>query len=370
MAGKFILYVTPALPVGGAEKFLVLLANSLIKNGARQTVVSLSSDNKLQHEFSEEVQFVALPRSAKLDRQPLKTLKNLIREEKPDFIFCLNFFSFFIVKMTILGMRPKPSVIVSYHSTIHENRKEHNLHKIYSRIIGKKDLVITVSENQKNYTSAKYHIAPGRIRTIHNGIDLNRWNLPGDVRNKSLIREQFGIPSDAPVIVMTAAFRPEKNHSDAIRALGLLHSEFQTRAYLLLVGDGILMEQSRELAVKENLKDYIIFTGPQSDVRPFYWAGDLFTLSSSSETFSIAALEAMACGLPAVLTNIGGASEMILTGVNGFLCEPEPHDLAKKWSEALRTKFNQQGIHDHIRDQFNAEKMIGEYRKVLQLQDN
>ena len=116
------------------------------------------------------------------------------------------------------------------------------------------------------------------------------------------------------------------------------------------------------------MSEFIKFAGLQSDVRPFYWASNLFTLCSTSvETFSIAALEAMACGLPVVLTNIGGASEMISEGLNGFLCEPEVADIAQKWSKALQFNFSAETIHDYVSNNFSAEKMIGEYRKTLQL---
>jgi glycosyltransferase involved in cell wall biosynthesis len=369
LSGKSILYVTPALPIGGAEKFLVLLANSLVNDTKSQTVVSLSDNNKLQNEFNRAIRFLPLPRSGKFDIAPLKALRKLIREEKPDIIFCLNFFSFFYVKLAIGGARLKPSVIISYHSTIHENRKDHLLHKFYARIVSKNDLIITVSENQKKYTAGKYRVTAERFKTIHNGIDLVKWRLPDADWNKDEIRKRYGIPPNASVIIMIAAFRPEKNHIGAIKALRLLHSEYQNNAYLLFVGEGILFEQCRETVREQNLKDFIIFTGPQHEVRPFYWASDLFTLCSTSvETFSIAALEAMACGLPAVLTNIGGAGEMIISGLNGFLCNSDEADIARNWSIALKTDFSPEMIRDHISKNFGAEKMIKEYKQVLQLQ--
>jgi glycosyltransferase involved in cell wall biosynthesis len=368
LSHKTILYIAPAFPVGGAEKFIILLANTLSKDVRSQIVVSLSDDNKAKDEFDKEIRFLPLPRTGKFDFAPLRTLRRLIRTEKPDIIFCLNFFSFFLTKLIISGLKQKPFVIVSYHSTIPKNKKENNLNKLYSTLLNKKDLIITVSENQAKYTALKYSIPALLFKTIHNGIDINKWRLPGDHCDKIKLRNQYGIPENAAVIIMTAAFRPEKNHVGAIKSLQMLHSTYNQKAYLLFVGGGTLLEQCRGVAEKMGMSEFIKFAGPQSDVRPFYWASNLFTLCSTSvETFSIAALEAMACGLPVVLTNIGGASEMISDGLNGFLCDPDVADIAQKWSKALHTGFNPEIIHDYVSENFSAEKMVREYIKTLQL---
>jgi len=370
LSHKTIIYIAPAFPVGGAEKFLILLANSLTKDVRSQIVVSLSDDNKAQDEFNKIIRFLPLPRTGKFDFAPLRTLRRLIRTEKPDIIFCLNFFSFFLTKLIISGLKQKPLIVVSYHSTIPKNKKENYLNKLYMTLLTKKDLIITVSENQAKYTALKYHIPVHLFKTIHNGIDINKWRLPDDYCDRIKLRNQYGIPENAAVIIMTAAFRPEKNHIGAIQSLQVLHSVYNQKAYLLFVGEGMLMEQCRMMAEKINMSDFIKFAGPQSDVRPFYWISNLFTLCSTSvETFSIAALEAMACGLPVVLTNIGGASEMISEGMNGFLCEPDVTDIARKWSEALQFNFSAETIHNNISKNFSAEKMIGEYKRTLQLQE-
>jgi glycosyltransferase involved in cell wall biosynthesis len=309
-----------------------------------------------------------LPRTGKFDFAPLRSLRRIIRTEKPDIIFCLNFFSFFLTKLIISGLKQKPFIIVSYHSTIPKNKKEHNLNKLYMTFLTEKDLIITVSENQTNYTSLKYHIPDALFKTIHNGIDLIKWHLPADDFSRKKIRAQYAIPEDALVIIMTAAFRPEKNHYGAIKSLQLLHADYNCKAYLLFVGEGILLEECRRLAENMNMLEFVKFAGLQSDVRPFYWASNLFTLCSTSvETFSIAALEAMACGLPVVLTDIGGASEMTSAGVNGFLCEPHEADIARHWSKALKSDFSAGMIHEYVNTNFSAEKMIGEYRKTLKL---
>lgn len=370
MSQKTILYIAPAFPVGGAEKFLILLANSLVNIIRSQIVVSLSDDNKAQDEFRKEIRFLPLPRTGRFDFAPLRSLRRLIRTEKPDIIFCLNFFSFFLTKLIISGLKQKPFVVVSYHSTIPKNRKENYLNKLYMTLLTQDDLIISVSENQANYTAAKYRIPSRLFKTIHNGIDVSKWRLPGDHCDKLKLRKQYDIPENADVIIMTAAFRTEKNHSGAIQSLQILHSVYNQKAYLLFVGEGMLLDQCRRLAEKVGMTEFVKFAGPQSNVLPFYWASNLFTLCSTSvETFSIAALEAMACGLPAVLTNIGGASEMISEGLNGFLCEPDVSDIAQKWSKALQLNFSAESIHEFVSKNFSAEKMIGEYVRTLQLQE-
>jgi glycosyltransferase involved in cell wall biosynthesis len=366
MSHPKILYITPALSVGGAEKFLILLSNSLVPEKEKQILVSLKAVNTLQHELDDKINFIALPRNNKFDLKPILKLRRLIKLQQPDIIFCINFYSYLVSRCAMFGLWTKATRIISYHSTIHVTRKEHLLHKFYALLLTKKDSIVTVSTNQAKYTADKYHIPINKFTTIHNGINLQYWYpSPGDSIRLS-IRKTYNIPVDAKVIVMTAALRIEKNHTGAVKALHLLHTVYHQKAYLLMVGDGIMNEEIIKLARELNLEDYVKITGMQKEVRPFYWASDLFTLASTSvETFSIAALEAMACGLPCVLTNIGGATEMVSDGLNGYICDLDENDIAKKWSAALIGNFSRETIHAFTRDNFSAEKMLEEYRKIL-----
>lgn len=367
MKARKILYITPGLNIGGAEKFLITLANGLSEDTDGQTIVSLSAQNVLQPELKKEVQFVALERNSKLDLVPVITLRKLIKTEKPDVIFCINFFAYIFVRCAIFLAGIKSKRIISYHSTIHVNRKEYLLHKFYRRLLTKKDLVITVSRNQEKYTAEELGLPLSKFRTIYNGIDTNYWRSPAEGDDsRCQIRKNYRIPADAKVIIKAASFREEKNHLGAVKALKILHSEHQCKAYLLFLGDGMMMTEVKKLVSEEGLEEYVIFAGMQKNVQPFYWAADLFTLCSTSvETFSIAALEAMASGLPCVLTDIGGASEMIVEGQTGYLCIPDEKDIAGKWYKALSENFQRENIYHHVVEKFSADKMVEEYRKIL-----
>lgn len=367
---KKILYITPGLPVGGAEKFLVSLTNALKNHTRKQIIVTLSDNNPLEHEFDNSIEVLKLPRQSKWSLQPVIKLRKCIQEEKPDIIFCLNFFSYFFARVAIMGISSKEKVYISYHSTIHLNKKEHLLHKFYLATVKKNYKILTVSENQAILTSSTYQVDKSLFKTIYNGVDTNYWRLPLITDGKSAIRQQLEIPEDAKVIILTAGFRAEKNHAGAIRALSILHQTYQDKAYLLFVGDGHLSKEIKSQAEDSPVNRFIRFAGLQKDVRPYYWASDLFTLCSNSvETFSIAALEAMSCGLPAVLTDIGGANEMIVTGRNGFLCQPTDEDIANKWHMGLEQKFSAADIHQHVENSFSLEKMIEAYKVELEITD-
>lgn len=366
MQAKKILYITPGLNIGGAEKFIITLANGLSADTNSQTIVSLTEKNVLESELKKEIQLTPLHRRYKLDIVPLLKLRKLISKEKPDIIFCINFFTYFFSRCATFLLGASGKRIISYHSTIHVSRKEYLLHKFYRSILTKKDLIVTVSKNQETYTARQLQLPGSKFRTIHNGIDTAYWKLADNCEDFQNIRTAYGIPAEAKVIIKAASFRIEKNHLGAVRALHILHTVHHNKAYLFLLGAGPMLTEVKDLAAKLGLKEYVKFTGMQKNVQPFYRASNLFTLCSTSvETFSIAALEAMACGLPCVLTDIGGASEMVTEGKTGYLCTPDDQDIAQSWHKALTTNFEKQVIFDHVNNNFSAGKMIEEYKKIL-----
>jgi len=366
MKDKKLLYVTPAFPIGGLEKLLILMANSLYPEYRYQNVISLSLNNVLQSELNENITFTVEPRKSKFDITALRNIRKFITKDNPDCIICLNFFAFFYARVAIAFTGSPARIVVIYQTTIHGNRKEHLLHKLYVSMLRKKDIVIAASENQVKYTLEHFSIPQEAIRIIYNGIDLEYWTIPPANFDTSAFRQKYNIADGTKIIILAAAFRPEKNHLGAIRALKILREVKKENACLLLAGEGVMKTQAEQLARELNLFDHVIFAGPQKDLRPFYWSADLFSLTSTSvETFSIAALEAMSCGLPAVLTDIGGAKEMISEGRNGFLSGSDDLSLADNWQRGLLANFDKSSIHAMIAEKYDAKAMVQEYKKYL-----
>jgi glycosyltransferase involved in cell wall biosynthesis len=362
-----ILFTTPSLCIGGAEKFLVSLVNKLDYTQFDCAIISYSENNPLAIKLNKEVKLKVFCRNSRFDIRPLLQSRKYINRFKPDLFFCLGFFSFFLIHLSNLFSLRKRNRIISYHTTIQRNRKDHLLMKVYSKLIRKSDKIISVCNKQIEYTAKHYKIDQSFFTTIYNGVDTDYWRPPNSLNESAQIRNLYGIPLDAKVIVKTAAFRPEKNHKAAVDAFNLLNKYEGNPVYLLFVGDGPLKAEIEEYVKTLHLTGKIIFTGNQDDVQPFYWAANIFTLTSNGvETFSIAALEALNTGLPCVLTDIGGANEMIENGVNGYLTKTNFVDICEKWNKAIVTHFDKQRIAASIKDKFSLDVMIAQYEQLLQ----
>jgi glycosyltransferase involved in cell wall biosynthesis len=218
--------------------------------------------------------------------------------------------------------------------------------------------------------SKRYAVPLRRFITVYNGVDTKHWISEYPQREREVARERLGIPADAHVILQVAVLRPEKGHQYSIEALAVLHRTTTLRPYLVFVGGGAMgvEDRLRDLARLMSVDGYAIFCGQHADVRPFYRIADLFTLSSVSETLSLAALEAMSSGLPCVLPDLGGAGEIIVEGGNGYVVPAgRPDLLAGAWYRALTGSLTWPAprIREYVVSRFSLSACVKSYEDVL-----
>ena len=177
--------------------------------------------------------------------------------------------------------------------------------------INQSDGVTAVSQNLKEDTYKHFEIL-NEIRVIPNFIDLKRFTLkPKDHFKKAIA------PNDERIVVHTSNFRKVKRTQDVVRIFEKILKEVPSK--LLMVGDGpdrVYCEQlCREFSINENVR----FLGKQDAVEEILSVSDLFVMPSESESFGLAALEAMACKVPVITSNTGGLPELNINGVTGFM---------------------------------------------------
>lgn len=179
--------------------------------------------------------------------------------------------------------------------------------------INHSDGVTAVSENLKQDTMDHFDITR-EIRVIPNFIDLERFNLKPKAHFKQAIA-----PGHERILVHTSNFRKVKRTLDVIHVFKQVQDELPSK--LLMVGDGPERTQAEQLARDLGIANNVRFLGKQDAVEEILSVADLFLLPSSSESFGLAALEAMACRVPVISSNVGGLPELNVDGVTGFLCE-------------------------------------------------
>ncbi len=167
-----------------------------------------------------------------------------------------------------------------------------------------------------------------RITVVYNGV-----HTP-DIPNREAARQRLGLPLDVPIVGTVSRVTPLKGITDAVRAVARLKESFPNIRYLV-VGDGDELESVRLLAGQLGVFDNVDFFGYQKDVEPYLSAMDLFLFPSLKEAMGIALVEAMACGLPIVATNVGGIPEVVPPEVGWLVGPHQPDALALAASSLL-----------------------------------
>jgi glycosyltransferase involved in cell wall biosynthesis len=238
-----------------------------------------------------------------------------LRQENADVLFVVNQAPTIVTLPFRWSLRGK--VVGIFHTTVPRPGEGPRtaLFRIAARFL---DRLVYVSVNQRAYWRAR-GLTGTRDEAIVNGIDLDHFApRPGD---REATRAAWGVQPDDFVMGLVATMRPEKNHAQLVDALVALRQR-GIPAKIVFVGNGPDRERLTQVVETAGMTPHVVFTGEQGDVRPSIAGFDVGVLCSTSiETLSLSALEILAGGVPLVISEIGGASEIVQDGVNGYLFE-------------------------------------------------
>ncbi|MBI3872065.1 MAG: N-acetyl-alpha-D-glucosaminyl L-malate synthase BshA [candidate division Zixibacteria bacterium] len=223
------------------------------------------------------------------------------------------------------------------------------------------DAVTTVSEYLKNKTISVFG-TQRPLEVIRNFVDTSRF-YP---RPEGECRSRFAEPGER-VVTHLSNFRPVKNVTGVIQMFA--HLRRRMPAKLLLIGDGPQTAEAFALAQSLGVAGDVKFLGNREDVDQILCAADVFLLPSNFEAFGLAALEAMACGIPVVASRVGGVPELIEDCVNGFLIGPDEYKEGGDrlyqilTDPATATRLRGAGLKS-VRERFTAEAVVPLYEDV------
>ncbi|ACB61235.1 MULTISPECIES: N-acetyl-alpha-D-glucosaminyl L-malate synthase BshA [Exiguobacterium] len=226
------------------------------------------------------------------------------------------------------------------------------------------DAVTAVSESLALETNITLN-GQYAIEVIPNSIDESMYYPMRDER----LKRHYGIEPDEIVVIHISNFRPVKRIDDTIAAFAIASKDRAMR--LLLVGDGPEMGQTRRRAKELGIYDKIIFAGKQEHVAQLLAISDIHLLLSEKEAFGLVVLEAMAVGVPSVVSSAGGLPEVIQDGKTGFIVPTydvkTAADRIGKLADdaALREELAEEGIRD-TRRRFDSNQVVRAYELLYE----
>ncbi|MEQ6853770.1 N-acetyl-alpha-D-glucosaminyl L-malate synthase BshA [Lysinibacillus capsici] len=230
--------------------------------------------------------------------------------------------------------------------------------------IDKSDIVTTVSQALKEQTYELIDTVKP-IETIYNFVDEREY-FP---RNSGNLKEQFGIQEDEKVLIHVSNFRKIKNLPHIVDAFMKIRANM--KAKLLLVGDGPEKHRVMDQVKGSPYMKDVLFLGKQENLAELYAISDLKLLLSQQESFGLVLLEAMACGVPCIGTNVGGIPEVIEHGVDGYIVELGDTEAVAAYAthllqdEEQLLRFREAAIRA-VSDKFHSSKIVEQYENLYE----
>lgn len=225
--------------------------------------------------------------------------------------------------------------------------------------IEKSDAVTAVSHDLVERTVKQLNVEKD-ISVIYNFVNEKEYFK----KERDFIKEQYGIANDEKVMIHISNFRKVKRVQDVIHTFSKIHRQLKSK--LILVGDGPELQTAFELVHTLGLDDDVLFLGRQKNISDLLSISDLKLLMSEQESFGLVILEAMACEVPAIGTNVGGIPEVIVHGETGYVVELGDTEQAANYAiqllrdEDLYAEFSAAAA-ERAHKEFHSKEIVRQY---------
>jgi glycosyltransferase involved in cell wall biosynthesis len=316
-----ILYLINNLEIGGAEIALANLVNELpaadfdvwigvvYALGPIQKRFTLPSDRFVSFNFQIRQPFLDLPACLRLFRFLRRNRIQIIHTHLP----LSN-----IIGRSVAWLAGVPVIISTEHNIYYDKSLPFVLaDRLLSKITTQ---MTTISQAVRLFASNQAHLDPGKFLVIPNGIPLNQIPIFSKSERQAKKRE-LGIGKNQPVVITVGRLHPQKAHHVLLDAARRVVKE-KPDVRFLLVGGGPCEQALKKQALCNGLEENVQFLGFRQDIPALLQISTVMVLSSLREGLSVALMEASACSLPIVASNVGGNPEIVVHGITGLLVPP------------------------------------------------
>ena len=244
-----------------------------------------------------------LEMKSRFDIKAAKALAALCDEWDIELIHC-HYLREHYTALLAKTYNPRLRVVYTNHFVLANNA----ITRLSNRWMDKRqDQIIAVCNKGKEQLIANGWSAEG-IQVVFNAVDLDAW---AGGREESTMRSEFGIPEDRLVMLCASRFAEDKGHQYLVNSLKRLTEISDVPFTMVLAGDGPLLEPTKEQVKTMGLAGKVIFAGFRKDIKNLYKGSDIYINASQHEALSFLIIEAMAAGLPVIVTDMGGNRDIV-----------------------------------------------------------
>lgn len=363
---KKIMHVVLSMAMGGAE----MLVYNMVRHsssGNRPIVCCLQSIGVLGKKLQEEgFRIYNQSHSGGVDWGLIHWLRNIMIAEKIEVVHAHQYTALFYAAPAALWAG-RIKLIYTEHGRLFPDIRHWKRYLVNPLLALAVDHFVSISSSTAQAMAEIDNFPRRRIQVIHNGIDFSRMNPVVDLEKK---KREFGIRENCKIIGTAARLEEIKNIPMMLRALSRIRKVLPETC-MIIAGHGS-QEANLKLVTSElGLGDHVKFIGLRHDMPEIYKLMDVFLLTSFTEGISITLLEAMASGLPSVVTDVGGNPEVVVQGETGILVPSDDdrelatcilsllqsseraQQMGRRAMECAVSRFSFQGMMNHYSNLYN-----------------
>jgi glycosyltransferase involved in cell wall biosynthesis len=363
-----VAFLQADLGVGGVERLVQALVMHMDPARATPVVMNLNGPGPVGEELASaghpSIDHLA---HGRWDPRTGARLRAALERERIDVVHVCDSAAPLFWAGWVRRRAPRPKLVLAFHSTGKEGRALQNA--IANRVaFPVADRFIALGEGHLDFLANRFGLNRARFDVLRSGVDLEAFRPAAD---RATLRRELGLPAEAPLVGIVAALRPEKHHALFVAAAEKVHRRMPGVRFLV-IGDGPGRAAVAAAIAAAGLQDVVRMLGMRRDVARLWPALDVAALTSHPrvETLPVTLLEAHACGVPAVATNVGSVGDIVLPDETGFLVPPGDVDafadgLVALLTDPRRREAMGRAARLHAERRFDRRSMLRAYEDLF-----
>ena len=350
-----ILYITT---IGATMEFFIGFVKELIHNGHSVDIATNQAISKVPEVYKDlgcKIYNISCTRSPlnKATFKAIGEIKKIANENNYDLVHCHTPIAAMCTRLACINSRKKGTKVFYTAHGFHFYKGApiknwliyYPIEKLCSYFT---DVLITI--NKEDYALAQRKMKAKKVEYVPGvGIDTKRFlDFQFSDERKMEIRKEIGVPENAKLLLSVGELNENKNHKVVLETLSLLKDK---NIHYAVAGTGNKEEYLKNLAIELGVEERFHLLGYRNDLEKIYKVADCFVHPSFREGLPVSAMEAIACGLPCIVSKIRGNEDLVEDGVNGFLCNPFNQ---KEFADAINKLINDSELHKKM-SQSNVE---------------